>query len=119
MRSPAPATSIGATKSWLAKPVARTIASVGRSTPVASRTPLGVTASTPASISSTLGSVRVGYQSSVSMIRLQPTSSVGVTLRRSSGSEIAASIWRWPTARKSGSSQRCRVSAAAANSWKA
>ncbi len=80
-----PAISIGATKSWLAKPVARTIASAGRSTPAASRIPLALTASTLSATSSTLGSVSVGYHSSVSMIRLQPNSSLGVTLRRSSG----------------------------------
>ena len=67
------------------------IASAGRSTPAA-RTPVGVTASIRSATSSTLGSVRVGYHSSVSMIRLQPNSSLGVTLRRSSGSEIAESI---------------------------
>ena len=47
----------------------------------------------------TLGLVSVGYQLSVSMIRLQPTSSVGVTLRRSSGSLIALRICSLPTAR--------------------
>ena len=69
--------------------------------------------------SSTFGRVSVGYQSSVSISRLQPISSVGVTLRRSSGSAIALLIWRRPTARNGGSSQRWRVIAAAPSSWNA
>ena len=66
-----------------------------------------------------MGWVSVGYQSSVSMIRLQPTSSRGVTLRRSSGSSIAALIWWRATARKGRRSQRLLVSAAVASSMKA
>ena len=59
----------------------------------------------------------VGYQSSVSISRLQPASSVGVTFRRSSGSLIARLIcWR-PIARISGSSRGYFVIAAAPNSW--
>jgi len=55
----------------------------------------------------------------VSMIRLQPTSSRGATLRRSSGSSIAAEICRRATAVKGRRSQRLLVSAAVASSMKA
>jgi hypothetical protein len=53
------------------------------------------------------------------MIRLQPTSSRGVTLRRSSGSSIALVIWRRATARKTGRSQGLLVRAAVPSSMKA
>ena len=53
------------------------------------------------------------------MIRLQPTSSRGVTLRRSSGSSIAFVICRRATARKGRRSQRLLVSAAVPSSMKA
>ena len=89
VRPARPAISIGATKSCVLNPVARTRTSAGRSAPSSVRTPVGVTAVTRSVTSSTLGFVNVGYQSSVIMMRLQPSSSFGVTFARSSGSEIA------------------------------
>ena len=73
------------------------------------RMPVAVISAIPSAISSTLGLVSVGYHSSVSMIRLQPISSVGVTLRRSSGSAIALSMRRFEICLNSFSSQRCLV----------
>jgi len=55
----------------------------------------------------------------VSISRLQPSSSCGVTFARSSGSAIAFSICRRPTARNGASSQRWLVIAAAPASMKA
>ena len=81
--------------------------------------PLGVTISMRSVTSSTLGRVSVGYHSSVSITRLQPSSSVGVTLRRSSGSLMARLICQRPTARKGGRSHARLVIAIAPSSWKA
>ena len=61
----------------------------------------------------------VGYQSSVSITRLQPSSSRGVTCRRSAGSEIARRICARATAFMPPSSQWWRVMPCAPNSWKA
>ena len=81
--------------------------------------PAGVTSSIRSVTSSTLGFVSVGYQSSVSISRLQPSSSLGVTLLRSSGSWIAFLICRRPAARNGASIQRCRVIPTAPTSMKA
>ena len=72
--------------------MASTSTSAGRSVPSSVRMPPGLTSAMRSTTTSTSGFVSVGYQSSVSMIRLQPISSVGVTLRRSSGSAIALVI---------------------------
>ncbi len=119
MRSPAPTISIGAVNPCDWKPVASTSTSAGRSVPSAVRIPEGVTSAIRSVTSSTFGWVSVGYHSSVSMIRLQPISSLGVTLRRSSGSLIAFLICMRPAARKGTSSARRLVIAAAPYSMKA
>ena len=63
-----------------------------------------------------MGFVSVGYHSSVSMMRLHPTSSVGVTLASSSGSLIALEMFQRAIARNGWSSQRRFVIAAAPSS---
>ena len=68
---------------------------------VRARDSVGVISATRSVTSSTLGWVERGYQSSVSITRLQPSSSLGVTLRSSSGSLIALSICRWAPRRRS------------------
>ena len=68
---------------------------------------------------STFGFVSVGYQWSVSMIRLQPISSFGVTFSRSTGSSIAFSICLRPAAANGAIIQRCEVIAAAPMSMNA
>ena len=86
VRPPAPAISIGATKPWDSKPVARTSTSAGRSAPSAVRMPAGVTSAIALGHQLDVGlASSVGYQSSVSIIRLQPSSSAGVTLRAQLG----------------------------------
>ena len=116
VRPAAPVISIGATKSCVLKPVASTRTSAGRSAPSSVRMPEGVSSAMRSVTSSTLGLVRVGYQSSVSITRLQPTSSRGVTLARSSGSLIALLIWERPATLKKLSSRGLFVIAAAPNS---
>jgi hypothetical protein len=91
---------------------------VGRSVPSSVRIPVAVTSPIRSATRSTFGLVSVGYHSSVSMIRLQPTSSRGVTLRRSSGSSMALVICRRATARKTGRSHALLVSAAVPSSMK-
>ena len=86
-----PSISSGATKSCDAKPVARTSTSVARSRPPGAM-PRGVMPRSRSLTSSTSGRMSVGYQSSVSITRLQPSSSRGVSRRRSAGSEIARRI---------------------------
>ena len=68
--------------------------------------------------SSTFGWVSVGYQWSVSISRLQPTSSPGVNFARSSGSSIAVLIWWLAAAWNGFSSQRCLVIPSAPSSMK-
>ena len=119
VRPSVPTISIGATKPCVLKPVASTSTSAGRSAPSLVRMPAGVTSSTRSVTSSTFGFVSVGYQSSVSISRLQPSSSVGVTLLRSTGSWIALLICRRPAARNGASIQRCRVIPAAPSSMNA
>ena len=110
---------MGATNACDAKPVASTMTSVGRSVPSAVRMPDGVTSAIRSVTSSTFGFVSVGYHSSVSIRRLQPIESVGVTLARSSGSAIALVMLRRPAASNGLSSHGLRVIAIAPSSMKA
>jgi hypothetical protein len=81
--------------------------SAGLSTPSPPTIPPDVTRSTPPVINRTLGLANAGYQSSVTMSRLQPTWSVGVTASCRAGSLIDLRICRLPTA-LNGASIHCR-----------
>ena len=92
------------------------ITSMAFSEPLSVCMPLRVIAVIGSVMSSTLGLVSVGYQASVGIMRLQPTSSMGVTLRRSSGSLIVLVIWWRASPRKAGLSQGLLVKASVPNS---
>ena len=109
VRPPTPAISIGATNPCVAKPVASTITSYGRSTPSASRMPGGVTAATRSAISSTLGL----RQRRIPLVGEHDPLAADLVGRRDLAAQlgiaIALSIWRWAIAGTAGISQRCLV----------